>query len=494
MDAMYTMIQHKVGSLMVKDDSGHIVGFVTQRDLLRCIVREGKPAQSSYDGVTEPQNWNLSIAYVMTPSKDLVFLSPRDTLEDARALMSISGKRHVPVLSGSELLGVVSPKDIARALHLERHEDISAKASYVSTVMPRKGVPLNLHLPTPADDESVRQTFALRSAVCNLPHPHKNSLGEDAFLLGPNMVGIADGVGSWWELDVDPAKYARGLMQLARGSCVSFNEGTHQDHRKPSQVLHEAWHQLSESTIVGSSTACLVSLHPSKAELLAANVGDSGFLLLRSRLAPKSKASKPDAQGTLGTLGTIDAYVGGSEGSGSSHHVAFRSPQQLRAFNAPFQLGRAPDNELGAPDDRFETPHDAALVRVPIRDGDVVVLATDGLFDNMPESEVLDILQAAEAGESEEELATRIATRAQELSLDSSVDSPFALLAKDNDIMWGGGRPDDITVIVSTIVDTSEHEVPSVFKAFAGPGPTPEIVMRPKQEESEAIVHDGGWE
>ena len=98
------------------------------------------------------------------------------------------------------------------------------------------------------------------------------------------------------------------------------------------------------------------------------------------------------------------------------------------------------------------------------------------------------------AGESEEELATRIATRAQELSLDSSVDSPFALLAKDNDIMWGGGRPDDITVIVSTIVDTSEHEAPSVFKAFAGPGPTPEIVMRPKQEESEAIVHDGGWE
>ena len=197
MDAMYTMISHKVGSLMVKDDSGHIVGFVTQRDLLRCIVREGKPSQSSYDGVTEPQNWNLSIAYVMTPSKDLVFLSPRDTLEDARALMSISGKRHVPVLSGSELLGVVSPKDIARALHLERHEDISAKASYVSTVMPRKGVPLNLHLPTPADDERAGQVFALRSAVCNLPHPHKNSLGEDAFLLGPNMVGIADGVGSY---------------------------------------------------------------------------------------------------------------------------------------------------------------------------------------------------------------------------------------------------------------------------------------------------------
>ena len=71
--------------------------------------------------------------------------------------------------------------------------------------------------------------------------------------------------------------------------------------------------------------------------------------------------------------------------SGSTYHVAFRSPQQLRAFNAPFQLGRAPDMEAGEPDGRFETPHDAALVRVPIKGGDLVVLATDGLFDNMPE-------------------------------------------------------------------------------------------------------------
>ena len=38
----------------------------------------------------------------------------------------------------------------------------------------------------------------------------------------------------------------------------------------------------------------------------------------------------------------------------------------------------APDELPGVRDDRFETPHDAALVRVPIVDGDVVVLATDG--------------------------------------------------------------------------------------------------------------------
>ena len=64
-------------------------------------------------------------------------------------------------------------------------------------------------------------------------------------------------------------------------------------------------------------------------------------------------------------------------------HVQLKKwAEQLRAFNAPFQLGKAddrgPEVDASAPDDRFETPSDAALVRVPIRDGDVVVLATDG--------------------------------------------------------------------------------------------------------------------
>ena len=64
--------------------------------------------------------------------------------------------------------------------------------------------------------------LALRSAVCNLPHPHKDSVGEDAFLLGNSMIGVADGVGSWWEMDVDPAEYARGLMQASLRGCTAL--------------------------------------------------------------------------------------------------------------------------------------------------------------------------------------------------------------------------------------------------------------------------------
>ena len=83
-------------------------------------------------------------------------------------------------------------------------------------------------------------------------------------------------------------------------------------------------------------------------------------------------------------------------------------------------------------------------------------------------------------------LADRIAARAKELSLDQSVDSPFALLAKDNDIMWGGGRPDDITVLVSFIVDCADENAPSMdWDARTGPGEPPEAII-----EAERIMRE----
>lgn len=398
----------------------------------------------------------------MTQSKDLVYLSPDDTLEEARALLAHSGVRHLPILSGSTLLGVISPRDIARCLHLAVPTHDSAKKAFVSTVMPHKGIPMGTRLVDKV--EQAEQVFALRSAVCNLPHPKKGTLGEDAFLLGPTIVGVADGVGSWWEHDVDPAVYARAMMHVAKQACVNVGREAEATALRPQRVLLEAWHRMQAAKVIGSSTVCLVGLHPYKSELLAANVGDSGFLILRP----------PQERGvTQGPMGSLDAAL--ASGSDSDEYlVAFRSPQQLRGFNAPYQLGRAPDSPEMEADPRFETPHDASLVRVPIRNGDLVVLGTDGLYDNMPESEVLAVV-AAHAYGTEAEVATALADRALHLSLSKDVDSPFAILAKDNDIMWGGGRPDDITVVVSRVVLALE-EPQSCIDVFTGPGEPPRAV------------------
>jgi protein phosphatase PTC7 len=232
-------------------------------------------------------------------------------------------------------------------------------------------------------------------------------------------------------------------------------------------------------------------------------VGDSGFLILRRTHAPSTAAS-PGARGTLGIATREPCSL-----SATGFEVCFRSPQQLRSFNAPFQLGLAPEPPStatrtvsrsafgGLPEQRreekrreekrraaarcrdawFETPHDASLVRVPIKADDLVVLATDGLFDNMPESEVLRVV-AQHAEDSEEQMAAALAERARELSLLHDVDSPFAILAKDNDIMWGGGRPDDITVLVSRVVECAEEAPPPDFPAFTGPGKVDEALAK----------------
>jgi len=54
-----------------------------------------------------------------------------------------------------------------------------------------------------------------------------------------------------------------------------------------------------------------------------------------------------------------------------------------------------------------------------------------------------------------QQLAKDLAWLARERSLDDTVDSPFAILAKENDIMWSGGMPDDCTVIAMHVVEES---------------------------------------
>jgi len=49
-------------------------------------------------------------------------------------------------------------------------------------------------------------------------------------------------------------------------------------------------------------------------------------------------------------------------------------------------------------------------------------------------------------------LATRLADTARERAVDKTRDSPFALVAKENDVMWSGGTPDDVTVVVLRVV------------------------------------------
>jgi protein phosphatase PTC7 len=240
----------------------------------------------------------------------------------------------------------------------------------------------------------------------------------------------------------------------------------------PLDVIHEAWNSVRLEEVVGSSTICLATLDPKLGQLAYANLGDGGLMVIR-RVETNAKFT-----GTAGYANTANS---------SSWKVAYLSQQQLRAFNLPYQLGftNVPDTP-----NSFESPSDADTASIPVLPGDILVLATDGLFDNVDLNEIVeevsqwqkqffvtDSSSAGSAGasgavsasgekedlrlpsskgnEAMQALATRLVKMARTFSLDNSRDSPFALLAKENDIMWGGGMPDDTTVVVARVVSVN---------------------------------------
>ena len=190
----------------------------------------------------------------------------------------------------------------------------------------------------------------------------------------------------------------------------------------------------SRTTAQGSATACVLSLDPRTGELAAANLGDSGFVIVGG--------------GGGGSNGS-----GSSGGGGSSEvagRVAFKSPQQQHGFNFPFQLGAA-----GSASD---SPADAEEFLLPTSPGDVVVVGTDGLFDNVFADEVARLASLSKArGDGPGEAAEVVAAFARRRAADTEAATPFAVAAQAMGYNYRGGKMDDITVVVGFIEDSSSR-------------------------------------
>ncbi|ETV67665.1 hypothetical protein, variant 1 [Aphanomyces astaci] len=402
--AVETMAAHHNSStLVVVDTEDRVVGLLTQHRILTQI--------SQHLG-----NWPSTLVKdAALPSRDIVHVTPEDTLQDCRAVMALTGRGELPVLSGDSLLGIISLTDIASLLvkndSQNDGEAHSAKSDYVHLILPRKGLPKNTSLaPSVAMDDKDIPQFVLHSFAMSIPHPQKvESGGEDAFFLGtvgtPDncgadvlCFGVSDGVGSWFEQGFSASKYSRELMKAAQAAAtVSL---TKHPHVNPSEVLHAAWQNVSQQAIMGSATACVVALDPVQAELYAVNLGDSGFLIIRDK---KSDLKTAEKRGTLD--GSLTRKMKNRDtdltpaGRRKGAHVSYRSPQQLHYFNCPFQLGYyVPDIPDGSAGPLFETPREAVNLRVPVEEGDLIILATDGLFDNVDEDQLLEIVAAEPDG------------------------------------------------------------------------------------------------
>ncbi|CAN6324150.1 unnamed protein product [Urochloa humidicola] len=252
--------------------------------------------------------------------------------------------------------------------------------------------------------EIAQSTLVLSSGAAILPHPSKVATGgEDAyFIAGNGWFGVADGVGQWSFQGINAGLYARELMDGCK-KFITENQGA--ADLRPEQILSKA---ADEAHSPGSSTV-LVARFDGQV-LQASNIGDSGFLVIRNG------------------------------------EVYERSKPMVYGFNFPLQIEKG--------DDPLKLVQNYTI---DLEEGDVIVTATDGLFDNVYEHEVTAIIsKSLEADLKPTEIAVHLAAKAQEVGRSGAGRSPFSDAALSVGYLgFSGGKLDDIAVVVS-IVRTSE--------------------------------------
>ncbi len=116
-EAVREMNEKGVGSLLVVDGR-HPVGIFTERDVLRRIV----------DADRDPAL--TRVGEVMT--RDLAAIGPEWHVEDAMRLMTEKRLRHLPVIDGGQVLGMISIGDLLRWVTINQEDHIRAMTEYIN--------------------------------------------------------------------------------------------------------------------------------------------------------------------------------------------------------------------------------------------------------------------------------------------------------------------------------------------------------------------------
>jgi CBS domain-containing protein len=114
--ALQLMAEHNIGAVMVMDGE-RLAGVLSERDYARKIVLQGKTSKDTL------------VQDIMTAK--VITATPDQTVSEAMSLMSGKRIRHLPVMSGETLVGVISIGDVVKETISEQAFLIEQLESYI---------------------------------------------------------------------------------------------------------------------------------------------------------------------------------------------------------------------------------------------------------------------------------------------------------------------------------------------------------------------------
>lgn len=109
--------EHRIGAVLVLDDGNHLLGIVSERDIVRSIAAARAAALE------------MTAGQLMT--KAMQFAYPSTTEDEAMAMMTEGRFRHLPVVDHGELVGMISIGDVVKSIITQREHEVEHLVAYV---------------------------------------------------------------------------------------------------------------------------------------------------------------------------------------------------------------------------------------------------------------------------------------------------------------------------------------------------------------------------
>ena len=284
------------------------------------------------------------------------------------------------------------------AVAVEDGESGVAKKSFVDDIMAFASFPTTTKKEEEVDTKP--ETLSIDVASKIMPHPEKVSWGgEDALFVSGRSFGVFDGVSGAEKLDGVPLYSNTLANQLKK----DVGQGGLSVDELKKKLLSAA--EYADMSATGASTAVIASIGDDDV-LRSLCLGDSVLMVIRN--------------------GSVFA----------------KTKETLHYFDCPYQLSEeSPDR-----------PRDGTVMTTKLLPGDFVVSGSDGVFDNLDDKTIIELVTDESVKSKPNLIAQKIITKSRIVSKDTKAPTPYAKQAKrnryDNYQSGLGGKIDDISCIV----------------------------------------------